>query len=40
MIEYVRGIIEDIGQDYVVIDFMGIGIKVFVPFSTFKSFTF
>lgn len=36
MIEYVRGIIEDIGQDYVVIDFMGIGIKVFVPFSTLK----
>lgn len=36
MIEYIRGMIEDIGQDYVVIDFMGIGIKVFVPFSTFK----
>ncbi|AIS52301.1 holliday junction ATP-dependent DNA helicase RuvA [Thermoanaerobacter kivui] len=36
MIEYIRGMIEDIGQDHVVIDFMGIGIKVFVPFSTLK----
>jgi len=36
MIEYIRGIIEDIGPDHVVIDFMGIGIKIFVPFSTIK----
>ncbi|MBT1279954.1 Holliday junction branch migration protein RuvA [Thermoanaerobacter sp. CM-CNRG TB177] len=37
MIEYIRGMIEDIGQNYVIIDFMGIGIKVFVPFSTLKA---
>ncbi|MGB9679347.1 MAG: Holliday junction branch migration protein RuvA [Thermoanaerobacteraceae bacterium] len=34
MIAYIKGAIEDIGTDFVIIDFMGIGIRVLAPFST------
>lgn len=37
MIAYIKGIIEDIGNDFIIIELMGIGIKLIAPFSTIRS---
>lgn len=36
MIAYIKGVIEDIGSDFLIIDLMGIGIKLKAPFSTIR----
>lgn len=36
MIAYIKGVIEDIGNDYIIVELMGIGIKLMAPFSTIR----